>query len=88
MLSIKGVRIWSDLELTLFKMLFAGRGELGSDELEAALLEASDDLADETTVNTIRLENNPLSSMDDKPEAMNGYLDHDVGALTDVWGHV
>lgn len=37
-------------------MLLAGRSELGSDELEAALFEAGHDLADETTVNTIGLE--------------------------------
>jgi len=37
-------------------MLFGGGGELCSDKLEAALLEAGDDLANQTTVNTIRLE--------------------------------
>jgi hypothetical protein len=37
-------------------MLFGGRDELGGDEFEAALLEASGDLANETTVNTIGLE--------------------------------
>lgn len=56
MLLINEVRVWSNLELTFLEMLFGRRCELSSDKLEAALLEAGDDIANETTVNTIRLE--------------------------------
>ena len=88
MLSIDAAIVYSDTELTLLEMHFGGRGELGGDELEAAFLEAGGDLANETAVNTIGLEDNALSSVDDHLEAMDDYLDHDVGTLTNVGGHV
>ena len=36
-------------------MVFGGKGEFGCDELETAFLESGEDLADETTINTVRL---------------------------------
>jgi hypothetical protein len=40
---------------TVFEVRFGGQGELGCDELEAAFLESSEDLADETAVDAVGL---------------------------------
>lgn len=40
---------------TFFEVLFAGKVELGGDELETAFLEPGEDLADETTINAVGL---------------------------------
>jgi hypothetical protein len=71
-------------------MLGGCMNELESDEFEAALLEAADDVADETALDAIRLERGDSSlhehnrKQDVRSEAAT-HLDHNVCTLVD--GH-
>jgi hypothetical protein len=66
--------------LTLLEVLLVSVHEFESNQLEATSLEASDDVADESTLDTVGLEGHrsAAGSLDDAP---NTYLDHDVCAL-------
>ena len=73
-------------ERTVFEVFFGWEGELGCDELEATFLESGEDLADETTIDAVGLLGG-LNLGRVRGREGHTYLDHDVGALVDVWGH-
>lgn len=69
---------------TLLEVLLGGVDELEGDQLEAALLEAGDDLADEVALNAVRLVG--AVSAGRSRHRSGADLDHDVGALGDGHG--
>lgn len=66
-------------------MLGSSMDELEGDEFVAALLESGDDLADETALNAVRLENTGVN-VDAESWGTRLNLDHDVGALVNRHG--
>lgn len=61
--------------------LLARVDQFKSDELEAALLEARDDGADQTALNAVGLGGGRVVSYDMHSSTDSSYLDHDVGAF-------
>ena len=64
-------------------MLGSSVNELQSDELEAALLETRDDVADEATLDAVRLKRKANKRPATRAYNESAYLDHDVSALLD-----
>lgn len=69
--------------LTLLEVLLCGLDELQSSELEAALFEPRDDLADEVALDAVGLVTRQL---DEKLKIQHADLDHDVGAFINRHG--
>ena len=61
--------------------------ELEGNELEATLLEAADDVADETALDAVGLSCNVVNTVGENAWGNVAHLDHNVGALLDrhVW---
>ena len=57
--------------------------ELEGNELEATLLEAADDVADETALDAVGLVGAEVEHDVQNDEQSTAHLDHDVGALLD-----
>ena len=72
---------------TLLEVLRGSVDKLHSNELEATLLEAADDVADETALDAVGLSCNVVSTVGGNAWGNAAHLDHDVGALLDrhVW---
>lgn len=70
---------------TILEVRLGGLDELEGSELEAALLEPGDDLADEVALNAVRLQAKSASIAAVHCDGRGSDLDHDVGALGD--GH-
>ena len=68
---------------TLLKVLDRRVDELHGDELEAALLKALDDLANEPTLDAVGLGAFSSALLPSLPKALCTHLDHDIRALVD-----